>query len=221
MYGNDETIDSFLLNYYSKTKRDTPLILVTDTVANTIIDIIDSFIQLYEKKGTTDISVKEIACRAGYSRTTFYAYFRDSYDVLETTENLILSHVETYSPKYYQMYDSTDNREAIELTVIMINRYMKYLRVLLKNKDFIDRYKESMRKIFAGKISLKGMKCAVPEDYFEKALSSATVDLFIHWLQQGNHIPLPIFLDYTTKLYQGFSFGQIYPNYGGKLCYDF
>lgn len=45
--------------------------------------IVESYKALVLKNKTTKISVKELCESIGISRTTFYKYFRDSYDIIE------------------------------------------------------------------------------------------------------------------------------------------
>lgn len=54
---------------------------------------IDAFCEIYESKPVEKITVREIAERAGHNRVTFYQYFHDAYDVLETMENELLSYI--------------------------------------------------------------------------------------------------------------------------------
>lgn len=214
MHNEDATINSFVIYHYKR--KDNLFIIVTDTVAQTIINIIDSFIQLYEKKDIGNISVKEIACRAGYSRTTFYTYFRDTYDVLETIEDLVLLHTETYAPLYYQMYSSNDYKEALELSARLVSNYAKYLKVLLlKNKVFVAKYKESIKKIFAGRISGISGEKVVSKDYLEEALSSAIVDMFIYWFKREDRVSVPTLLSYGREIFQLFRADPF--NYREKL----
>lgn len=54
---------------------------------------IDAFCEIYKDKPVEKITVREIAERAGHNRVTFYQYFHDAYDVLETMENDLLNHI--------------------------------------------------------------------------------------------------------------------------------
>ena len=42
----------------------------------------DSFWELYKEKKIENITVKDITQKAGFNRSTFYAYFTDVYDIL-------------------------------------------------------------------------------------------------------------------------------------------
>lgn len=46
-------------------------------------NLVEAFCQLAKQKPVAKISVKEIASRAGYNRSTFYQYFSDIYELLD------------------------------------------------------------------------------------------------------------------------------------------
>ena len=49
----------------------------------------EAFWRLYAAKPISKISVKDICALAGYNRGTFYRYYSDVYEVLESIENEI------------------------------------------------------------------------------------------------------------------------------------
>lgn len=53
----------------------------------------DSFMQLVEKKDFNNVSIKDITDAATVNRATFYAHFKDKYDLLDAvvTENILES----------------------------------------------------------------------------------------------------------------------------------
>lgn len=55
---------------------------------------VGAFSELYKTKPVDKITVKELAERAGHNRVTFYQYFRDAYDVLESLENELLDYIQ-------------------------------------------------------------------------------------------------------------------------------
>lgn len=73
--------------------------------------LIDSFWNLYLTKKIEKITVKEIVTGAGVYRSTFYEYFLDVYDVLETIEQNLLLDFEEASTRTLG-YDSLN--EALE-----------------------------------------------------------------------------------------------------------
>lgn len=54
---------------------------------------IDAFLSFYRKMPIERITVKDVALKAGYSRATFYKYFKDVYDVEEYITDSLLQAV--------------------------------------------------------------------------------------------------------------------------------
>jgi AcrR family transcriptional regulator len=62
----------------------------------------DSLVDLMKKKSILDISIKEICGNAGVSRSTFYAYYKDQYDLLGQMEEEILVEFDKIIEKHAQ-----------------------------------------------------------------------------------------------------------------------
>lgn len=56
----------------------------------TMEDIKESFIELYEQGGIDKVSVQNLCSNANISKTIFYRYFDDKYEVLEAIEQELL-----------------------------------------------------------------------------------------------------------------------------------
>lgn len=63
---------------------------ITDATRNTFVE---AFCDLYREKAIEKISVKEVIAHAGYSRATFYNYFRDVYDLRDHAEDMFLESI--------------------------------------------------------------------------------------------------------------------------------
>lgn len=63
------------------------------------IDIIDAFWELYRAKNINKISVKEILYKAGCNRSTFYMYFKNKEDVLNTIKSLLIETIDLENSK--------------------------------------------------------------------------------------------------------------------------
>lgn len=69
-----------------------------EVTAQTKQNIIDAFWQLYCQYPLSQITVTAVIARAGYNRSTFYEYFRDVADVLDTLEAFLIPTTETLPP---------------------------------------------------------------------------------------------------------------------------
>lgn len=54
---------------------------------------VEVFCELYSQKPIEKISVQEIANKSGYNRSTFYQYFTDIYELLDSVENDLLNDI--------------------------------------------------------------------------------------------------------------------------------
>lgn len=52
---------------------------------------VEVFCELYSQKPIEKISVQEISNKSGYNRSTFYQYFTDIYELLDSVENDLLN----------------------------------------------------------------------------------------------------------------------------------
>lgn len=69
--------------------------------------LIDSFWRLYQTKRIEKITVQEVVDGAKVYRSTFYEYFRDVYEVLETIEDTLLKRFESMRSKTCSADDLT------------------------------------------------------------------------------------------------------------------
>lgn len=83
----------------------------------------ESLVALMKTKSILNITVREICEAAGVSRTTFYTYFKDQYDLLEQHEEKILGKFHDLILKYYPSDEALSPRELVE----MIERILRYI----------------------------------------------------------------------------------------------
>lgn len=126
---------------------------------------VDAFCELYKTKPVEKITVKELAERAGHNRVTFYQYFRDAYDVLESLENELLDYVQS---TIIQNIESTDMFVQFE-TVFdgLFKRNNELIHLLLTGANYsntLERCKTAMLPMLANAF---GINC---EDLKRKAV---------------------------------------------------
>ena len=85
--------------------------------------IMDSFIDLSEKKEFTDITVKDITTEAMINRATFYYHFEDKYDLMEKALSEVL--MVNLSCRHY--VNSEFNEESISSIFSAITDFQKSL----------------------------------------------------------------------------------------------
>lgn len=103
----------------------------TVTTMQTRQNLMDAFWKLYCKKSIEKITVKEVCSLAGYNRTTFYAYFKDIYEVLDEIENTIITADEFEEKVLKNIFLGKSEKEIIEKVLELYYENNEYLSVLL------------------------------------------------------------------------------------------
>lgn len=155
--------------------------------ARTIEDIKNSFIELYEKKGIDNVSVREICEHIGISRTIFYRYFEDKYQILQEIEeelliatkslNRELSHTSLEGYEYGDVYPILYN------TVNYIYEQRKYFKPILSDKGdphFIFKWKKQIRDDARREIKNPIFKEIDPEISTE-LFAATCVGVYTYW----------------------------------------
>lgn len=95
-----------------------------------------SLIKLMTEKDISDITITEIAEEADINRKTFYAHYRDLYDILDEIENDLIN-------KLFRILDNADILKSMynpyplfkELTS-EINKDFEFYRLLVQSKNY-------------------------------------------------------------------------------------
>lgn len=112
---------------------------ITEATRNTFIE---AFCELYKFRPIEKITVKELVQKAGYSRATFYNYFKDAYDLLESVENeFISSLLETITSN---IENNKSPEDFVQTFVELVKSEERYINVFMnssKNSAFIEKLK--------------------------------------------------------------------------------
>lgn len=160
----------------------------------------DSFWELYKEKKIENITVKDITQKAGFNRSTFYAYFTDVYDLLEQIEDDLMPGTEHLPP-----IDASreHNVDYIKNIITIYEKNSTYYSVLLsENGD--PRFALKLKKIFKSMMmeTIKSRVSLSPEelDYALEFLVGATLSIVKHWFDQGKNIPMHQLMPLMYKL---------------------
>ena len=146
----------------------------TETTKNTEKNLREAFWKLYRERKDDHVSVKAITELAGYHRSTFYEYYKDSHNLLETIEEELLDRFESL---YTTIFNSADGRRIVDMIPLFFelhNEMGEYLYVLLgENGDLKFRYR------------LKDMIFAHIADFIGLDLEDARARLTLEYLVSG------------------------------------
>lgn len=97
--------------------------------------LMDSLIILLKVKPITSITVKEICEQADINRSTFYAHYKDQFDLLEQIEEEIITDLNMY----LNQYDFEQEQEALQMTEklleYIVSKYEMFQTLLNENAD--------------------------------------------------------------------------------------
>jgi len=149
----------------------------------------ESLIELMKKKPIADIGIKEICALADISRSTFYNYYVDQYDLLRKIEEETIAFIHDVLNKY-AIYRNDKN--AIVKMVEEILQYIadnnKSIYVLFtENGDihfqrtlFSSMYKMDLLKSFKNKLPDEATK-----QYYFLFMATGILGLVCHWINNG------------------------------------
>lgn len=146
----------------------------------TINKIKDAFWELYEYNRIEKITVKEICQKANINRSTFYVYFTDTYQVLDTIENSI------FPPNsMLPQFNSNSKQTTFDIKThwALLQGQKKYLKVLLSsNGDPAFRFKfiEYIRPMVIGIISEKHL--SIDSTYLLEFTLHGVLGAFEHYI---------------------------------------
>ena len=154
----------------------------------------DSLIELMQGKPVLNISIKEICELADISRSTFYAHYKDQYDLLRQTEEETFSYLEGLLYKYEDKRSKRELNQLVEevLTHIANN---KYIQVLLSEHGNLDFQKKlfrhlTLRKQITGFFSEKLQDDESIVCYYVFVVNGI-IGLIQHWVKNNMSIPVP------------------------------
>lgn len=101
------------------------------TTSKTHDNIKKAFWDLYKTGGIKKVSVTKICAATGYNRSTFYAHFKDIYDVLDEIEKSILSPDEFHTIIINNLINGLNTYSIINMLMDVFNKNSQYLPVLL------------------------------------------------------------------------------------------
>lgn len=159
----------------------------------------NAFWELYKVKPIERITVKEICDKSNYNRSTFYAHFKDIYDVLDNIENdiiIILKELAENNPNFF-----FTTKDFVYNLVEIYNTNGEYLYYLLNNNSsFIAKYKNVLKSVFL----LKDFNdCAEKNFKYEllfEYIVSSVISSLSYWYPRREQISTEEFIEYIHSI---------------------
>ena len=158
-----------------------------EITAQTRANLIEAFWSLYRQRKIEHITIQDITDKAGYTRSTFYEYFQDIYDVLNQLEEALL---EYQKEQVLKSLESGPNDNLVQNLAEVYESKGDYLSILLsENGDphFAQKMKAIMRPALVKALGMseKDIHTAY---IFEFGLS-ALIGTLTYWYNTKKEIP--------------------------------
>lgn len=151
--------------------------------------IVDAFCLIAKDKPVEKITIQEITRRAGYNRCTFYQYFKDVYDLLDYTEDMVLSQVKENFEKNILREDF--NRTFFDAFTRIQQEQAIYFNLLLSpahHSHFTEKLLTRVMPIFMERFHMQKENPAA--EYLCSIYFATVVAAISHWIQRGRSLPL-------------------------------
>lgn len=160
-------------------------------------NFMDVFCELYSQKPIEKISVQEIAKKSGYNRSTFYQYFTDIYELLDSVENDLLNYIkEELANKKLVSHTVQDALHCLEN-----QEYLSVLKALLGDYGSIRFIERLKREMILDRLELNVPHNDSLKPYLIEFQISTSLSLLRLWLQREKDLPPEEFHRLVDNLY--------------------
>jgi AcrR family transcriptional regulator len=156
----------------------------------------DSLIELIKTTPIRDIPIKTICAGAGVSRSTFYIYYDDQYDLLEDIQNETLGNFYAEYNKHLLEPSRREGSSEYEELLRYVADNHDSIQVLLSENGDINFQKKLLeeRIMNMGKILKRRPDKPIDEKaerYYSVFAVHGSLALIQDWLKHGMDIPIP------------------------------
>ena len=102
-------------------------------VRYTVLALTDALVQALHREHISEISVKELCDAADVNRSTFYAHFKDKYDLLEYIKNEILDNIKRQLDREQLKNHRLISRQALALILEYVKTNAELFKALLSD----------------------------------------------------------------------------------------
>jgi AcrR family transcriptional regulator len=155
--------------------------------------------ELMDEKGLEAITVQDLTKRAGLTTDTFYAHYRDKYDLFDHVKSTMSSGLKevfhTFTPRPTQQSPIEESHSILTDIFTYLSKHAHFFRAMLGMKGdpgYITMFKQLMREHlierFASERDEDHQK-HIPKDVFIAYTLSAKLGVILYWLE--NEMPYP------------------------------
>ncbi|MEA5039259.1 MAG: TetR/AcrR family transcriptional regulator C-terminal domain-containing protein [Clostridiaceae bacterium] len=151
-----------------------------------------SFIQLLAAKDISQVTVKEICAQADVNRTTFYAHYRDQYDLMHKIEAELLDNVSSYLFDNMESDSGKDIVRAVEKIFEYIKENAELCQLLLSERGDINLQKQIMMLVYdknMDNLLSSGRMTREQAEYMHSFIITGCVGVVQRWLDEDMPYP--------------------------------
>ncbi len=154
-----------------------------------------ALIKLIEKKSFSEINVSEICEEAGVNRSTFYAHYQNTYDLLKETQQNTMLRLNEYFAELGIVYQDPNYIPTEELELISPKFLIPYLTFIKENRKLFKVYMNNLSNFevedaFDGLFKYvlkpifykKGIKDQAFMQYISKFFLTGITAIVNHWI---------------------------------------
>ena len=162
----------------------------------------NAFFELYATMSIERITVNDIVTRAGYNRSTFYAYFQDVYEVLERTEKHLIQVVEKIGPDLLDSLVHGSADQELRVIVSLIKEHQSSFPTLIRKHDH--GFVVTLRETVLRECRQRHPQLPVEElDILGQCLTyhfSALIGVMNYWFDKEGAIPIDTIFPFIKEV---------------------
>lgn len=163
--------------------------------------IVEAFLQLCQTLPCDKITVSQLTKKAGYNRSTFYAYFNNTDDLLKQLENELFQIVDTFLPHGIRIFRTgVPTEEERQLSKIFFKNNAPIMSMLLgPNGDprFVYKMKNHIRQVLVRHLQLTPHQLTPQLQLLMEFILSGHLQVLVYCYQHNSPISP---LDFWLKL---------------------
>ena len=163
--------------------------------------IVEAFLQLCQTLPCDKITVSQLTKKAGYNRSTFYAYFNNTDDLLKQLENELFQIVDTFLPHGIRIFRTgVPTEEERQLSKIFFKNNAPIMSMLLSpNGDprFVYKMKNHIRQVLVRHLQLTPQQLTPQLQLLMEFILSGHLQVLVYCYQHNSPISP---LDFWLKL---------------------
>jgi len=155
----------------------------------------DALMELMKSKSILSISIKDICELADISRSTFYAHYKDQYDLLRQIEEETLAYFEGMLEKYRDKHSRKETSQMVEEMLTYIANNGNSIQVLLSENGDLS-FQMKIFQHFTNHSQIEKYITDKQQDseaktYYSVFLIHGAIGLVQHWLKNNQSTPVP------------------------------